>query len=54
MPMIFPERGNWKQWLLFTAQYCFMFVGISAVVTRVFKWNFALWNSYSLVLYPAA
>ncbi len=45
MPMTFPDRGNWKQWLQFTMQYCLMYVGIAAIVTRVFMWNFALWEA---------
>jgi len=40
MTLIFPERGNWKQWLLFTAQYSLMFVGIAAILERTFKWEF--------------
>jgi hypothetical protein len=40
MPMILGERGNWKQWFLFTAQYCLMYVGIAAIFMRTFKWEF--------------
>ncbi len=44
MPMTFPDRGNWRQWFLFCVQYCLMYVGIAAIATRAFKWNFALWE----------
>ena len=40
--MTLPDRGNWRQWFLFTMQYCLMYVGIAAILTRVFNWNFVL------------
>jgi predicted anti-sigma-YlaC factor YlaD len=40
MPLIFPERRNWKQLLVFTIQYALGFVGLMSIIKQCFQWDF--------------
>ena len=39
MPLNFPDRGNWKQLILFAIQWALMFIGAEALFTRRFEWG---------------